>query len=237
MRIDLERIQGRLDYLRDRVTYATIAVAIAQTPRAETPPAPASYQATFATGIHAVSMIDVREQSTNGYVGTGLSLRFPRSTGESGRGFALDVDVMRSCCGNATGRGAWAYDVLTGLDLFSDSLESGHRKWLNPFLGLRLGVRRRKPGWTCGGRRSWARDREDACRRPRHPSAPHGARRQSGRSSRGDRAPARRRPGVLRDRAKSEWRPRNRRSPRSRVRWSLFPQHRCEGWANAPFAA
>ncbi len=115
-------------------------VAIVQTASAEPQAAPAVYQAMFATGIHAVSMIDVREQTTNGYFGTGLSLRFPRSSGESGRGFALDVDVVRACCGSAPQRSDWAFDVLTGLDLFSESLERGQRKWLNPFLGLRLGV-------------------------------------------------------------------------------------------------
>jgi hypothetical protein len=50
------------------------------------------------------------------------------------------VDVMRACCGTTPRRSDWAYDVLAGLDLFSESFESGQRRWLNPFLGLRLGV-------------------------------------------------------------------------------------------------
>jgi hypothetical protein len=140
VRTDLERIKGRLDFLRDRVAYATIAVGIARMSSAE-PEAPgAGYQPMMATGVRALTLIDVREGGTLGYGGAGLTLRFPRSTGDSGRGFALDVDVMRACCGAVPARSAWAYDVLTGLDLFSESLGSGGRRWFNPFLGVRVGV-------------------------------------------------------------------------------------------------
>jgi hypothetical protein len=140
VRTDLERIKGRLDYLRDRVAYATIAVGIARAASVE-PEAPgAGYQPMMATGIRVLSLVDVREGGTLGYGGAGLTLRFPRSTGDSGRGFALDVDVMRACCGSAPARSDWAYDVLTGLDLFSESLGGGTRRWFNPFLGVRMGV-------------------------------------------------------------------------------------------------
>jgi hypothetical protein len=137
-RTDLERVQGRLELLRDRVAYATIAIGLHEP--APQPDVPAGYQAAIATGLRAISLVDVREGGAAGYLGTGLSLRFPRSTGESGRGFSFDVDVMRACCGATPARSDWAYDALVGLDLFSESLESGRRRWLNPYLGVRLGI-------------------------------------------------------------------------------------------------
>ena len=136
---DLERVQARLEFLRSRVAYATVAITLSP-PSVVAPPSDLDYQAVMATGVRALTLVDVRSGGANGYAGAGLSLRFPRSTGDSGRGFALDVDVMRACCNAAPLRSDWAYDVLTGLDLFSESLENGRRRWLNPFLGIRAGV-------------------------------------------------------------------------------------------------
>ena len=124
----------------------------------EPPTPPGAYQPIIATGVHGLALVDVRQNATNAYAGAGLSLRFPRSTGDSGRGFALDVDVMRACCGATPERSDWAYDVLTGLDLFSENLENGQRRWLNPFLGLRVGSimrsicvdgRETRAKWSC----------------------------------------------------------------------------------------
>jgi hypothetical protein len=138
VRMELDRIRARQDLLRDRATYATVAIGLHAPPLQ--PDIPAGYQPIIATGLRGLSLVDVRESGTNAYLGTGLSLRFPRSLGDSGRGFVLDVDVMRSCCGSAPARSDWAYDVLLGLDLFSESLGGGRQRWLDPFLGLRLGV-------------------------------------------------------------------------------------------------
>jgi hypothetical protein len=137
VRTELDRIRARQDLLRDRATYATVAIGL-HTPPLQ-PDIPAGYQPVIATGVRGLSLVDVRESGTSAYLGTGLSLRFPRSV-DSGRGWALDVDVLRSCCGSTPARSDWAYDVLLGLDLFSESLGGGRQRWLNPFLGLRLGV-------------------------------------------------------------------------------------------------
>lgn len=138
VRTDLERVRSRVAYLRDRVAFATVAIGfVAPSPE---PDVSGGYRAHIATGVRALTLVDVREGGTNTYGGAGLSVRFPRSTGDSGRGFALDVDVMRACCGATPARSKWAYDVLGGFDLFSESLESGGRRWLNPFLGVRAGV-------------------------------------------------------------------------------------------------
>ncbi|MBI5533186.1 MAG: DUF4349 domain-containing protein [Deltaproteobacteria bacterium] len=138
VRTDMERVKGRLAYLRDRVAYATIAIGLHGP--AATPDVPEGYQAHFAAGARAVSLIDVREGGTNAYGGAGLSLRFPRGAGDAGRGLALDVDILRACCGTTPARSEWAYDVLAGFDLFSESLENGRRRYWNPYLGVRMGV-------------------------------------------------------------------------------------------------
>jgi hypothetical protein len=127
VRTDLERIHARLDYLRDRVAYATIAIGLhAFSPE---PSLSADYQARFATGVRALSRVDVRESGTDTYGGAGLTLRLPRGVGDPpGRGLALDIDVMRACCNTTPLRDPWSYDVLLGFDLFSEALESGRRE-------------------------------------------------------------------------------------------------------------
>lgn len=138
VRTDLERVQARLALLRDRVAFATVAVAFAApTPEQDLA---AGYRPHIATGVRGVSLVDVREGGTNAYAGAGLTLRFPRSTGDAGRGLAFDVDVMRACCGSSPDRSRWGFTVMTGFDLYSESLESGGRRFLNPYVGARLGV-------------------------------------------------------------------------------------------------
>ncbi len=135
---DLDRIKGRLDFLRDRVARSTIAIGLhsSEPPSDQTPFA---HKPQISPGVRALSFVDVRESGTSGYVGSGLTLRLPSSGGESARGFILDVDVMRACCKSRPERSDWAYDILLGFDLYSDALQSGRRRWLNPYLGARVG--------------------------------------------------------------------------------------------------
>lgn len=137
VRMQLDRVKGRLDWLRDRVAYATIAVAL-NSPQAEEDVTPGT-KAILSTALRGVSFVDVRESGTNGYLGGGLSARLPQSTGDSGRGFVLDVDVLRACCKARPQRSEWAYNVLVGIDLYSQAFQSGRRRWFNPYLGVRAG--------------------------------------------------------------------------------------------------
>jgi hypothetical protein len=137
VRSDLERIKGRLAFLRDRVSRATIAIALhSSEPQ---PEVPFARKPQISTGLRGLSSVDVRESGTNGYLGTGLTLRLPSSGGETSRGFILDVDVLRACCKTRPERSAWGYDILVGFDLYSDALQAGRRRWLNPYLGARVG--------------------------------------------------------------------------------------------------
>lgn len=137
VRSDLDRIKGRLDFLRDRVARATVAIAL-HSPET-LPDVQPGHRPQISSGLRALSFIDVRESGTSGYVGSGLTLRLPRSGGDNARGFILDVDVMRACCKARPERSNWAYDVLLGYDLYSESLQSGRRRWFNPYLGARVG--------------------------------------------------------------------------------------------------
>ena len=47
---------------------------------------------------------------------------------------------MRACCKAEPARSRWAYNILLGYDLYSESLQSGRRRWLNPYLGARIGL-------------------------------------------------------------------------------------------------
>jgi hypothetical protein len=116
VRSDLDRIKGRLAFLRDRVSRATIAIAL-HSSEAQ-PDVPFARKPQISTGLRGLSSVDVRESGTNGYVGSGLTLRFPSSGGETARGFILDVDVMRACCKSRPERSAWGYDILVGFDLY-----------------------------------------------------------------------------------------------------------------------
>ena len=138
VRSDLDRIKGRLAFLKDRVARATVAIALHS--HEALPDAPRDSKPQIASGVRGLTFVDVRESGTSGYVGTGLSVRLPRSGGENARGFILDVDVMRSCCKARPERSNWAYNILLGFDLYSESLQSGRRRWMNPYLGARIGL-------------------------------------------------------------------------------------------------
>ena len=138
VRSDLDRIKGRLAFLRDRVARATVAIAL-HSPEAPSDQLPFARKPQISSGVRALSFVDVRESGTSGYLGSGLTLRLPSSGGETARGLILDVDVMRACCKSRPDRSSWAYDILLGFDLYSDALQSGRRRWLNPYLGARVG--------------------------------------------------------------------------------------------------
>lgn len=137
VRSDLDRVKGRLAFVTDRVARSTVAIGL-HSPQ-PLPDVPSGQRPLVAPGLRGLSLVDVRESGTSGYFGTGLTLRLPRASGDSGRGLILDVDIMRACCKSTPERSDWAFDVLAGLDLYSESLQSGRRFWLNPYLGFRVG--------------------------------------------------------------------------------------------------
>jgi len=142
VRTNIERTQAHLGWLRDRVSRATIAVRLyAPRPLLET----VVSNATLFPGLRASSMIDVREgSSAESYLGAGLSFRFLRLFGgraeETTRGAILDFDVVRSCCGSHPERSRYAFTFLLGGDYYSGLLGAGRRRWLNPYIGWRIGL-------------------------------------------------------------------------------------------------
>lgn len=138
VRSDLDRIKGRLAFLRDRVARSTVAIALhSEQALADAPPSGRTPE--ISAGLRGVSFVDMRETGTSGYLGSGLSIRLPRSGGSNARGLILDVDIMRTCCKARPERSNWAYDILLGYDLYSEALDHGRRRWLNPYLGARVG--------------------------------------------------------------------------------------------------
>ncbi len=134
VRTQLDRVKGRLEWLRDRVAFATIAIALSSPqPDADLPP---HREPILATAARGVGFTDFRESGTTGYLGAGLSLRLPQSTGYVGRGFVLDVDVLKPW---TTANGDWGYNALVGADLYGAATPIAKRRWFVPYLGARLG--------------------------------------------------------------------------------------------------
>jgi len=127
---DIERLQGAFNLLRDQVALSTLHLTIvssaagtAFTPRAKLYP-----------GLrYSLLGLYPRDGVASHYHGPGLSLFF-------GRELHLDVDVLGD-----TERAPWHADVIlvtAGGEVFSDFLGRGKRRFLNPYLGYRVGYGR-----------------------------------------------------------------------------------------------
>jgi uncharacterized protein DUF4349 len=133
----VDRVKGRLEWLRDRIARATVAIAL-QSPQPDHD-VEEDRQAYFSPGARGIFHFDGGENGSDAYVGAGLSFRFPQAPPAPWRGLVLDVDIFKACCGSTPDRGDTAFSATTGLDLYSAALGGGRRRWLNPYLGLRVG--------------------------------------------------------------------------------------------------
>jgi len=125
LRGEIERIKGEQRFLRDRVAFATLDIAISRREGAilkET--------AKFYPGVRGSSLIlldpDGRKRTR---LGGGAVIQFT----QEGRS-SLEVDVFPE-----TGDEGRAVIATMGGATYSDFLGGGRRCYLNPYLGLRLG--------------------------------------------------------------------------------------------------
>lgn len=92
--------------------------------------------ATLFPTLRTTMMFDLRSETQRiGYVGGGLSLQFKPFA----RAITLDFDVARAAVADKPTFSDWSYTFLVGLDLYSDLLGGGRRKFVNPYLGFRVG--------------------------------------------------------------------------------------------------
>ncbi|HET7542628.1 MAG TPA: DUF4349 domain-containing protein [Polyangiaceae bacterium] len=132
LRAEIEQVKGNLRWLSDRAARATLHVALREeAPQiAEPKPEP---QAKFYPGLRLPSLIDFGQAAGHGYVGGGLSLRFSRA-------ISLDVDFFEHPGSDAHGPDAIL--ATLGGELYSERLGGGERRFLNPYLGWRVGYAR-----------------------------------------------------------------------------------------------
>ena len=132
LRGEIERLKGSLRYLADRAARSTVFVVLHERdkPVAQSSPEVAK----FFPGLRAVSL--TRWRGAPGAVsalGAGVAVG-------AGRSLNLEVDGMKRV--GSTSSGLAAVLVTVGGDVYSDFLGGGQRRFLNPYLGARVGYAR-----------------------------------------------------------------------------------------------
>ena len=76
-----------------------------------------------------------RDSTQQGYLGGGLSFR-------ANRAFSLDLDGLRRTSTGSPTKGLDVFIITMGGETFSEFLGNGARRFINPYLGWRLGYAR-----------------------------------------------------------------------------------------------
>jgi hypothetical protein len=128
VRGEIERIEGEHRYLQDRIAYATLDLYLSS--RGTSMLAP---QARLHPGVRGtvLYLVDAEDGQDKVRAGAGATLWFHRA-------WSFELDLYPAT--DASGR---AIVATTGGGTYSDFLGDGRRRFLNPFLGLRLGY-----GWV-----------------------------------------------------------------------------------------
>jgi len=132
LRAEIEQVKGNLRWLSDRAARATLHVALHEQ-AAEVAGAVEEPEAKFYPGVRLPALIDFGRQGARGYLGGGLSLRMSRA-------ISLDLDILKRPGSDAASPDAIL--ATLGGELYSDRLGGGERRFLNPYLGWRVGYAR-----------------------------------------------------------------------------------------------
>jgi hypothetical protein len=134
LRTEIDRIKGDMVWLKDRVADATVRVRIF--PSATSEDAVFAPTATLYPTLRTSMMFDLRSETQRaGYFGGGFSVQFKPFL----RDITFDVDIARAALADKPVSSDWSYTFLTGFDLYSELLGGGRRKFINPYIGFRLG--------------------------------------------------------------------------------------------------
>jgi hypothetical protein len=135
LRGEIEQVKGNLRWMQDRAARATIHVNLAST-RMAVAQGPIAPQAKLYPGLRATFIEDLRGNNVHqGYVGGGISFR-------ANREFSLDLDGLRRTSTGSPIKGLDIVLITIGGEAFSEFLGNGTRRFLNPYLGWRLGYAR-----------------------------------------------------------------------------------------------
>jgi hypothetical protein len=129
VRTAIDRVKGDLAWMRDRVARSTVYLTLT-IPKAEL--SAQREDVKLYPGLRLPYALDLEPRGgTSGYVGGGLSIMFMRQLN-------FDLDLMT----NVSAARRSGVDLVTttiGVELFSDLLGGGRRKYFNPYLGFRGG--------------------------------------------------------------------------------------------------
>jgi hypothetical protein len=135
LRGEIEQVKGNLRWMQDRVARSTIHVNLASL-RQAVAQGPIAPQAKLYPGLRATFLEDLRGNNVHqGYLGGGLSFR-------ANREFSLDLDGLRRTSTGSPVKGLDVFLITLGGETFSEFLGNGTRRFLNPYLGWRLGYAR-----------------------------------------------------------------------------------------------
>jgi hypothetical protein len=135
LRGEIEQVKGNLRWMQDRAARSTLHVNLAST-RAAVAQGPIAPQAKLHPGLRATFLEDLRGNNVHqGYLGGGLSFR-------ANREFSLDLDGLRRTSTGSPVKGLDIFLITIGGETFSEFLGNGTRRFMNPYLGWRLGYAR-----------------------------------------------------------------------------------------------
>ena len=135
LRGEIEQVKGNLRWMQDRAARSTIHVNLAST-RQAVAQGPIAPQAKLYPGLRATFLEDLRGNDVHqGYLGGGISFR-------ANREFSLDLDGLRRTSTGSPIKGLDVFIITIGGETFSEFLGNGTRRFMNPYLGWRLGFAR-----------------------------------------------------------------------------------------------
>ena len=138
VRTELDRVNGQMQYLKDHVERSTLSVLFfTNEPDVDV----LEPEARMLLGARTTTLIDFRDEGSRyGYAGGGFTFGFRSLFGlEPSRGWTLSFDAARTAFTDRPPDSNYAYTALLAVDTYSQFFGNGHRTFMNPFFGWRLG--------------------------------------------------------------------------------------------------
>jgi len=132
IRSEIEQLKGNLRFLADRSARATLNIALRERPIEIVQP-PSEPDAKTYPGLRLSTALDFGKFRTDAYLGAGFSLSF-------GRIISVDLDILKRP--TSAEHGPDALFATVGGEVYSELSGGGKRRWLNPYLGWRVGYAR-----------------------------------------------------------------------------------------------
>lgn len=131
LRGEIEAIKGQRNFLKDRVAYSTIDLALERTEGVVLRPEAKFYPGPRFVLMTLLGELDGRDRTR---AGVGVTLQFPFAEKAPPIRTGLELDILTDSDGTGTG-----VIATTGVGVYSDFFGSGRRRFLNPYVSFRVG--------------------------------------------------------------------------------------------------